>query len=123
MAPEADTAVRVYLDDHLAGAATGVRLARKIAQRSDGSAEQAAFARLADDVEADRIALRHVRRSLGLPRRSPKELLGIGAEYVSRLKFVVVSYRDPGAGRLLELEALGMGIQGKLAMWRALDAW
>jgi hypothetical protein len=117
-----DIALRIYLDDHLAGAASGARLARKVAQRSAGTAEHAGFARLAADVEADRVALMQLRGSLGLRRRSPKELVGMSAECVSRLKFTLMSARDASAGRLLELETLALGIQGKLAMWRALDA-
>jgi hypothetical protein len=117
-----DIALRIYLDDHLAGAASGARLARKVAQRSAGTAEHAGFARLAADVEADRVALMQLRGSLGLRRRSPKELVGMSAECVSRLKFTLMSARDASAGRLLELETLALGIHGKLAMWRALDA-
>jgi hypothetical protein len=120
MTANAGPALRTYLDDHLAGAASGIRLARKLERRNRGTVEHAAFARLVADVEADQAALMKLRAYVGMPKRTPKELVGIAVEYASRLKSTIASRRDAGAGRLLELEALGIGIQGKRAMWRAL---
>ena len=116
------SALRIYLDDHLAGAASGARLAHRIARRAEGTAQHPALHCLVEDIEADRLMLVQVRTSLGMHPRTPKEIVGLATEFFSRLKFRLVSRRDPGAARLLEFEMLGLGILGKLSMWRALGA-
>ena len=52
--------LRVYLHDHLAGATGGVELSRHLAEQQAGSAYGPELAVLADDINADRVALREI---------------------------------------------------------------
>ena len=96
----------VYLNDHLAGATAGVDLAHRVAD-----------AALATEVEEDREALLDVMRRLSVGRDHLKLALGWGAEKAMRLK--------PAGGaalrRLEDLEAMSLGVEGKLALWKALQ--
>lgn len=109
-----------YLNDHLAGSAAAVDLLEKM--RS--SNEDGEFGRVLDalqhDIEEDRDALLNVMGALGVPTDTIKQAGGWILEKLSRLKFDVIGSDD--LRRLMETEALCLGIEGKLAGWRALNA-
>ncbi|HEU5471868.1 MAG TPA: hypothetical protein VFV67_14550 [Actinophytocola sp.] len=113
--------LRIYLTDHLAGATAGTNLARKIAEENTGTQLGDVMSALAADIETDRTTLENLVAKLGFGRSTLKEAAGWVAERFTRLKF-----SEPLAGSrhlklLLELETLSLGIEGKLAMWRALQ--
>jgi len=95
-----ESALSIYLNDHLAGATAGVQLARRLAPGE-----------LAEEIEEDRESLLDVMRRLSVGRDHVRAVLGWGGEKALRLK--------PG-GRFEELEALSLGVEGKLALWTAL---
>jgi hypothetical protein len=88
-----------YLNDHLAGATAGVNLARRVAGD------------LAGDIEEDREALLDVMQRLAVGQDRLRVAAGWGAE--KALRYAPLS-------RLEELEALSLGVEGKLALWRTL---
>lgn len=110
----------IYLNDHLAGASGGVGLARRAAAAQRSSQHGPALAELADQVAADRRALRELMAAIDVPVRTYKVFLGQAAEKVGRLKLNGrVATRSP-LSSLVELEGLALGIQAKLAGWRTL---
>jgi hypothetical protein len=66
---------------------------------------------LATEIEEDRETLVDVMRRLSVGRDELRQALAWGAEKALRLK--------PG-GRLHDVEALSLGVEGKLLMWEAL---
>jgi hypothetical protein len=93
--------VSIYLNDHLAGANAGVELARRVAPGE-----------VAQEIEEDRAVLLEVMQRLSVGRDPVRVALGWGTEKMLRLK--------PG-GRFEDLEALSLGVEGKLALWTALQ--
>ncbi|MFI0409303.1 hypothetical protein [Actinomadura sp. 3N508] len=112
----------IYLNDHLAAAAGGVGLARRVAQGHRGSANAEQIERLADDIAADRGALLAILKSLGLPARRYKSLAVWTAEKAGRLKLNGGLLRRSPLSDVVELEALTLAVEGKSAGWRTLLA-
>lgn len=111
----------VYLNDHLAGSTAARDLVERCASRSQGTALGTFLGTLQRDIEADREELLAIMRLLDVEEQTVKQLAGAVAERASRFKFEVF---DEGAGdmnRVLELESMLMGIEGKAALWRALQ--
>lgn len=110
----------IYLNDHLAGATAGRELARRAAQNNRASSHGSFLADLADEIDADRRTLLEIMRVLHVGVDRIKILAGWGAEKLGRLKF---NGQLPGyspLSRIVELEALSLGVHGKLALWRTL---
>jgi hypothetical protein len=105
-----------YLDDHLAGATAGVELARRI----DSNHGDPVLAALVEDIEQDRAALQELMDRLGIQRNPLKQVAGWVSEKVAMLRFNERLTGSPELTRLLRTEALSLGIEGKLALWRAL---
>ncbi|MDX8028703.1 SRPBCC family protein [Lentzea sp. BCCO 10_0856] len=106
----------IYLNDHLAGAMAGTELARRI------SRTHPELRILADDIEADRKELLDVMTEVGVEQRPHKVAIGWLTEKAGRLKFNGRLLGRSPLSDVLELETLRIGIEGKSAMWRALQA-
>lgn len=108
-----------YLHDHLAGSVAAVNLLEALAERHRGE-ELGRFAeRLLGEIEADRAVLRTLAERIGGARSNPvKEATAWVSEKVSRLKLGRTVAGD--LGTFEALEALALGILGKLSLWRAL---
>ena len=109
-----------YLNDHLAGATTGVELVRRAAGENEGSELGAFLAGLTAEIEADREALEATMDELGVKPDRAKIAAGWTAEKLGRLKPNAQLRGYSPLSPLVELEGLAVGIQGKLSMWRAL---
>jgi hypothetical protein len=99
----------IYLNDHLAGAVAAVELARR-----------AELGALADEIEEDRRALLDIMARLDVGQDRLKVAVSWAAEKVGRLKLNGELLRSSPLSRLEELEVLGLGVEGKLALWRTL---
>ena len=117
-----DRLLGLYLNDHLAGATAGTELAKRLAGEAKGEPSGQALARLADDVGEDRAALLAVMATLGVPVRRYKEVLGWVGEKVGRLKPNGRILATSPLSRVVGLEAMMLGIEGKAALWRTLRA-
>lgn len=106
----------IYLNDHLAGAMAGTELARRIGRTHPE------LRVLADDIEADRQELLDVMSGLGVEWRPHKAAIGWLTEKAGRLKLNGRLLGRSPLSDVLELETLRLGIEGKAAMWRALQA-
>jgi hypothetical protein len=107
-----------YLNDHLAGSAAALDLLAKMSSQNEGTEFGRVLAALEQEVAEDRDALRQVMAKLGIPTDSVKQAGGWVLEKLTRLRFDVTTGEE--LGRLMEAEALSLGIAGKLAGWRAL---
>jgi hypothetical protein len=115
-----DEALTVYLNDHLAGSAVGIELAEKLRDNNQGTELGKAMVALHHDISEDRETLEALMGQLDLERHAVKEAAGWMLEKVSRLRLNPALTGSPELTRLLETEALALGIEGKLAMWLAL---
>jgi hypothetical protein len=111
----------IYLNDHLAGAIAGLELAKRATRNNEGTPLGAFLDRLTTDIDEDRRALETLMSDLGVRRDVVKDAAAWMAEKVGRLKLNgrLVGYSD--LSRLVELEGLSLGVEGKLAMWRNLS--
>jgi hypothetical protein len=110
----------VYLNDHLAGSAAGTELAQKLRDNHQGTELGQAMAALHRDISEDKETLEELMRTLEVERHPVKEAAGWALEKLSRLRLNPALTGGAELTRLLETEALSLGIEGKLAMWLAL---
>ncbi len=99
----------VYLNDHLAGATAGVDLAHR-----------AVGGEIAAEIEEDRGALIEVMDHLRVRQDPAKVALGWAAMQAARLRFAAELLGHAPVSRLEQIEALALGVEGKLALWQAL---
>ena len=118
--PDSRNLLHIYLTDHLAAAAGGVALARRVARSHSDTGDAERLQRLADDIAADRGALQEILRSLGLPARRYKSMAVWAAEKGGRLKLNGRLVRRSPLSDLVEVEALRLAVEGKAAGWRTL---
>ena len=105
-----------YLNDHLAGAAAGCRLAERLVRTvDDPSAEGMDL-----EVQRDRDALRRLMDDLGVAQSRVKQATAVVLELASRAKLRLGSAGQADLERLLGIEALA--VEGKLRLWRSLQA-
>jgi hypothetical protein len=113
----------LYLNDHLAGATLGLELVRRTARENKDS-ELGSF--LADvlfpEIEEDRRTLQRLMGQTGIAPSRPKVAAAWLAEKLGRLKLNGELRRYSPLSRLVELEGLAVGIEGKRALWLALGA-
>jgi hypothetical protein len=106
----------VYLDDHLAGSATAIQIVEVLRDDTGLGAWSVALLR---EIEADRGVLTDLRLRIDRTPNPLKDAIGWFAGALGRVK---LHQQVSGAvGKLEALEALAVGIQGKLALWRTLQ--
>lgn len=104
----------------MAGSVGGLQLARRARRKNSGSGLGDFLAALEREIGEDRDTLRGLAAKLGIRRSHAKEALAWLS--VRGLALKPNGWR-PGYGRinrLLELEALALGVTGKLSLWQAL---
>jgi hypothetical protein len=114
-----NAALGAYLNDHLAGSVMAVEMLERMIEESRGGPLEGTFTALLREIEGERVVLRELLERLGVRENPVKKAGAWLAEKAGRLKL-----SDPGRGaldRLELLEALSLGIQGKLKLWRALE--
>jgi hypothetical protein len=112
----------IYLNDHLAGAAAGIRLAKRCRDRLAGSRFQRTLDGLVAQVEEDRITLEQVMEAAGTPPDQLKQIGAIAVEVASRVihALAVLGTRSNTIALLEEIEVLSLGIEGKRLLWTVL---
>jgi hypothetical protein len=124
MTPSAspDRLLAIYLNDHLAGAALGVELARRLRSSNRGDAEFGPpVAEICGEIEADRETLIRLMERLDVEPGQVKPALVKVAERFGRLKLNGRLRGYSPLSRVLELEVLAAGIGGKMQLWNALE--
>jgi hypothetical protein len=114
--------IATYTNDHLGGSAGALDLLSTLRSH----AHSAEFERVLDGItaaiEADRNSLLEVMQRLGVEPGWVKQAGARVGEKVMRVKSSNLVTGDEDLSRLLELEALCIGIAGKRAGWLALRA-
>jgi hypothetical protein len=109
----------VYLNDHLAGASTGLELI-DILRGMKGLDQWAA--ELGRDIAADREELEQLMRTCQVARGTMRQAAGWVAGRVAELKTRLDDEKGGPLQRLEILEVLALGIDGKRALWTGLEA-
>jgi predicted DNA-binding ribbon-helix-helix protein len=112
----------IYLNDHLAGATVGMRLAQRTASSNRNSSYGPELERIAEEIAEDREALKEIMSELDVGEDRVKVLGGILAEAAGRLKLNGQLTGYSPLSRVVEIEGLALGVTGKLALWRGLEA-
>jgi hypothetical protein len=122
MSPTSERLLEIYLADHLAAATAGAALARRTAKSNAATTFGGALRRLAADIDDDRRTLQSIVAELGFRESKAKEAIAWAGEKAGRLKLNGQIRGYSPLSRVLELEALSVGVAGKLALWRSLQA-
>lgn len=117
----ADTStLDAYLNDHRAGATGALTLIRRM-QESEEQVTPSAFLKdLGDRVEADLVTLEDVMARLDIAHDPTRSAAGWVGEHLSRLRLSPMLTGSQHLTRVLELETVAMGIQGKIMLWQSL---
>jgi hypothetical protein len=111
-----------YLNDHLAGSVAALELLDHLVALHQGTEREKLFTALRGEVEEDQRVLQQLLEQAGGKESRMRKAAAWLTEKIGEAK---LKLDDPGNSelrRLEALEALGLGIQGKLALWRGLAA-
>jgi hypothetical protein len=120
--PTPDRLLEIYLADHLAASTAGVALAERTARSNAGTALGESLLRLAQEVEEDRRTLQAIVVELGFRQSKSKQAAAWVGERLARFKLNGQLRGYSPLSRVLELEALSVGVAGKLALWQSLES-
>jgi hypothetical protein len=115
-----DKLLGVYLNDHFAGSTAGLELIRRLAKAERGWAGGPALRRLAGEIEEDRATLLELMKTLDCAVSRYKPWLAWAGEKAARVKLNGYLLQRSPLSRVLELEAMMLGIGGKMAAWQTL---
>jgi hypothetical protein len=120
--PASNDGLAVYLNDHLAGSAAGLRLAKRCLERERGTELGRQLEGLVDEIEQDRGVLERVMARVDAAPNPIKQAAASGAVLLSLLRdrIPVLGSGSGDVSRLEEIELLSLGIEGKRLLWRAL---
>jgi hypothetical protein len=112
--------LRIYLQDHLAGSTGGVELARRARGANEGTPYGEPLAKIADEIEADRRSLESLMEDLGFGADRAKNIAFWVGEKAGRLKLNGQLTGYSPLSRMIEIDGLITGVNGKLSLWRTL---
>ena len=118
---DADGLLRIYLNDHLAGAMGGLQLARRAASANRSNEYGEFLSELVEEIESDVHTLEKLMDDAGIGRDRVKLLAAWSAEKAGRLKLNGRLLGYSPLSRVVELEILALGVDGKLSLWRSLE--
>ncbi|MCE7010839.1 hypothetical protein LWC34_49760 [Kibdelosporangium philippinense] len=117
-----DTLLGIYLNDHLAGAVVGGKLAKRLARAERYELYGPVLHRIAGEIDEDRSDLLKMMNALDIPVRRYKTVLAKAGERIGALKPNGRLLTRSPLSRVVELEALRLDAEGKAAGWRTLKA-
>jgi hypothetical protein len=120
MTPSAIDYLETYLQDHRAGAEMGSDLAHRLADENLGTPYGDFLVGLAQEIDQDVAVLEDVMSRFDVGKATLKTAGAKVAERLGRLKPNDQLSGYSPLSRLLELEALRGGVQGKLGLWDSL---
>jgi hypothetical protein len=119
---DAGKLLRIYVNDHRAASTGGVALAERAARNNQGTELSADLEWLCAQLRDDADALATIADRLGIAENPVKRELARAGEVVGRLKLNGSTVGYSPLSRLLEIEMLLAGIDGKQSLWRSLAA-
>lgn len=108
----------IYLNDHRAGAAAGLSLARRSQKSNQGNSVGDYLADLIPELEEDREILENLIDDFGFNRNPLKIATAEVAERLGRFKTNGSLTEYSPLSRIVELEALMVGVTGRAQLWR-----
>ncbi|MFJ7589367.1 hypothetical protein ACIQZO_18705 [Streptomyces sp. NPDC097617] len=118
--PRAQRLLAIYLNDHLAGAGSGVSLIRRMARAHRGTPAGPPLAELAEQIAEDRESLREIMTAFDVPAQWHRVVVGRLAEKAGRVKLNGRLVSRSPLSDVLELEAMRIGVEGKASLWQSL---
>jgi hypothetical protein len=109
--------LQTYLADHLAGARGALELIAHLRDHAADHAVRTVMAEVHEDVEFDRLALERLARSVGASPHPVKDISAWLAERLSHLKLGAGGGALDGLPLFEAVEALTIGIVGKVKLW------
>jgi hypothetical protein len=109
-----------YLRDHLAGSEAGLRRFQAAAKKNEGTPLGRFLDKCVAELLDEREVLRTVLKAAGGTPPLIKQPLAFVGERMARLKPNGHLLRYSPLSRLEDLEALRLGVEGKMCMWRAM---
>jgi hypothetical protein len=106
-----------YLNDHLAGATAGLKLAELAANEHRSDAHGAFFAELVADIKVDYDVLAGIMDRINVEKSATKSALVEIGSAVMQPKFTGA---NDAMNAFITVETLSIGVEGKVCMWRAL---
>jgi hypothetical protein len=116
-----NAALETYLNDHLAGSVSAIQMLERAVEDHQATALGTRLGELLGAIREDQEELRGLIRRMGFSESPVKKAGAWLAEKAGRIKLGATTDAD-GLGRLEMLEALTMGLHGKMQLWRALRA-
>lgn len=110
----------IYLNDHLAGSTVGLELARRARGSNEGTQLGAFLERLVAEIEEDRQTLEQIMDAVGVKPDRLKTTVAWVGEKAGRLKLNGRLLGYSPLSRVVELEGLSVGIEGKACLWKML---
>jgi hypothetical protein len=114
--------LRTYLNDHLAGSVVALELLDHLADLHPDPDRKRFFTGLRAEVEEDQKVLQLLLEKVGGKESTVRKAAAWLTEKIGQAKLQLDDLGDGQLRALEAIEALGLGIQGKLALWRALAA-
>jgi len=109
-----------YLNDHLAGATVAIEILDHLEKEATDLAP--VLSNTKAEIQEDRMQLVQLMKQLGISESRLRKAGRWFSEQVAEAKFEVDDQEGGPLQRLERLEMLVLGIEGKLALWRALEA-
>ena len=114
------TSLPAYLNDHRGAAKVAIDMVTRLAREQDGTPLGDVLGRLAKEIDQDRATLADLMARLGIRPHPTKQAVGWVAEKLARVRFSPRLTGNVETSRLMQLESLSLGIEGKRLLWRSL---
>jgi hypothetical protein len=111
--------LHAYLNDHLAGSVAAVEMLERAIAQNEGTELAGTLAGILNEIRADQEVLRTLIGRVGGSENPLKKAGAWLAEKAGRLKLHDLA--EGPLDRLEMLEALALGIHGKLSLWRSIQ--
>lgn len=112
----------VYLNDHLAGSVAAVGLFDRLRRELDDPRTVRKLTEVRHEVVADKETLQELMARLDVSETKSKKAGASLAQKIANLKFRMASSKQGELQLLHALDSLSLGIEGKKALWIALEA-
>jgi hypothetical protein len=114
-----DDTLSAYLNDHLAGSIGAVAMVERAIEENAGNLFGRRLEEILKEIKKDQVVLQNLIERVGSKESSLKKAGAWLAEKAGRVKLGGTG--EPGElARLEVLETLGIGMQGRRGLWRAL---
>jgi len=109
-----------YLNDHVAGSVGALQLIDTLAEHAQGDPLEAKLRALRLEIEEDQRTLRQILGRIAADEQRLKQAAAWVSEKVSQARLTLAAHAHRSLALVEGLEALGLGIQGKLGLWTLL---